>query len=207
MDQMRGIYERAGVGVRRSVGCGTGVFSASTVIAPDEVARLARDAGWASKGERSRGHRGIMTWDDSPLLGAHGRRRSGSIHSQYRLEEKNRLTLIIGMRCSVRAGVELNNRGIGKKHGCNSSAKKGMWPRGEGALFTQTTLRKQWQDVGLVDDQPTVNVHRTGRCGESWELFLDAKIPDQFPDRQARARSIDRTRRHYQADAPPGAIR
>jgi TldD protein len=81
----------------------------------------------------------------------------------------------------------------------------------EGAYFTQTTymsggryvfLYKPWKADGNQDDAE-VDAEGLMHTGAGWELFLDAKIPDQFPALLARCEAM---LREEKSEPKPGDV-
>lgn len=166
--------EVVGVGVRALVD-GYWGFSASAVIAPDEVVRLARDAVEQAQ-ENAEGAPRTVDLGHYPVA-------TGTWATPLRLDpftipiDEKEDFILYWKQCADQAGVPLVQDG--GTSWLRFSRQERVVATSEGALFTQTL----YESGGLIacgTDEVNTQVHGLEIAGAGWELFLDANIPEQF---------------------------
>ena len=178
--------ELVGVGVR-VLGGGYWGFSASAVIAPDEVVRLARDA-VALATENAKG----APWavELGPPVVA-----TGSWATPVRIdpftvsiEEKSDF-ISYWKQCANQMGLEFSQNG--RTSWLSFVRQERVLATSEGVLVTQTLYESGGRFImvsggglagalGLDGGGATQDVHDLTMAGAGWERFLDADIPEQF---------------------------
>ena len=173
--------EEIGVGVRALVE-GYWGFSASAVIAPDEVVRLARDAVAQAK-ENANGPPWTVELGTIPVA-------TGSWATPHRIDpftvpiEEKQDFILYWKQCAEEAGVDLKQKGF--PSWLRFVRQERVVATSEGALFTQTLYESGGEIITATGprQETTQNVHGIDIAGAGWELFLDAKIPEQFSSGQ-----------------------
>lgn len=182
--------ERVGIGVRALVD-GYWGFSASAIVAPDEAARLARDAVAQAK-TNAKGPPWTVDLGESPIA-------RGTWATPIRIdpfaipiEEKQDFLLYWKAR-AARAGVAFPNNGADSW--VQFVREERVVATSEGALFTQTVYESGGQLICSLNggssalgnggsNSPTQDVHGMTMAGAGWERFLDARILEQFASGQ-----------------------
>lgn len=168
--------EYVGVGVRALVN-GYWGFSASAVIEPDEVVRLARDAVAQAK-ENAKGPPWTVNLGHYPVA-------TGSWATPHRIDpfavpiEEKQDFILYWKQCAQEAGVDLQR--MGSTSWLRFIRQERVVATSEGALFTQTLYESGGQIITATGprQETTQDVHGLDIAGAGWELFLDAKIPEQ----------------------------
>ena len=179
--------ELVGIGVRALVN-GYWGFSASTVFAPDEVARLAQDAVAQAKANAQ----GIpWTVELSQIPVATGMWTTPIRIDPFAipLEEKLEWLEYIG-QLSFKFGPNVNIWTIAESKGncflCFFREER-VVATSEGALFTQTRYESKGHVECLIKRTDRVlRIPGLGPAGAGWEFLLDANIPEQFLSGQLR---------------------
>lgn len=167
--------EQIGIGVRALVN-GYWGFSASTILTSDEVARLARDAvGQAT--ENAKGTPWTVDLGTIPVA-------TGTWTTPHRIDpfsvsiEEKEDFIQYWKQCVLNAGLAMKQRGF--PSWLRFVRQERVAATSEGALFTQTLFESGGQFVvATPDDHTSQDAHGLGVAGTGWELFLDAKIPEQ----------------------------
>lgn len=184
--------EFVGVGVRALVG-GYWGFSASAVLAPDEVVRLARDAVQQAK-DNAEGPPWTVDLGQYPVA-------TGVWSTPIRIDpftisiEEKEDTIRYWKDCIQRAGLVHVHEGANNR--LNFVREERVVATSEGASFTQTCFQSQGDLSitlggdgnlgGLIAGGGVVQlVHGLDWAGAGWELFADAKIPEQLLGGQIR---------------------
>ena len=180
-------HEVVGVGVRALVD-GYWGFSGSAVITQDEVIRLARDA-VAQARENARGTPWTVDLGTIPVA-------RGTWATPHRIDpftvsiEEKKDYILYWKQCAREAGVELVRQG--SSSWLKFVRQERVVATSEGALFNQTLYESGGLFLcGISDGQgdykATQPAHGIDVSGAGWELFLDARIPEQlFSGRIAR---------------------
>lgn len=172
--------EYVGVGVRALVD-GYWGFSASTLATPDEVVRLARDAVAQAK-DNANGPPWTVELGQYPVA-------AGTWATPHRVDpftisiEEKLDHIAYWHQCAEQARVELVNDG--SPSWLRFAREERVLATSDGALCTQTLYESGGLLLcGVPDGQggyvATVAAHGLERAGVGWELFLDAKISQQF---------------------------
>ena len=199
------IVEYVGVGVRALVGGAWG-FSASALITSDEVVRLAQNAVGQAK-EAATG----LSWpvDLGTIPVARGRWTTPVRIDPFKVSIEEKFDFIADWRrCATRAGL------IGPYSWLPDELsfvrQERVVATSEGALFTQTlyesggsipvliappdgSSKEQYvaNRLGLAGGT-TAYVHGIAWAGAGWELFLDARIDEQFNSGQITQEIMDK---------------
>ena len=170
--------ERVGIGVRALVD-GYWGFSASAAPASDEAARLGRDAVSSAKAD-AKGPPWTVELGTIPIA-------TGTWVTPHRIDPfaipiEEKLDFIAYWRqCADQAGVDLVENG--GKSWLRFARQERVVATSEGALFTQTC----YESGGIIlcgNGAVNVSIQGIATVGAGWELFLDAKIPEQFASGQ-----------------------
>lgn len=174
--------ETVGVGVRVLVD-GYWGFSASALITPDEVVRLAQDAVRQAKGN-ARGPAWTVDLGHYPIA-------TGTWTTPIRLDpfgipiEEKIDFIAYWKQCAEDAGTPF--LWGGSSSWLAFGRQERVVATSEGALFTQTLYESGGELIVQSGANPlqdpngiTQTVHGVTAAGAGWERFLDASIPEQF---------------------------
>jgi TldD protein len=176
----RGEWETLAVGVRALVN-GYWGFAASSYWEPDEVVRLAQDAVSQAK-TYALGTRRVIEWSPIPVA-------SGSWSTPVQFDP---FAIPIEEKCDfagswVRLAQQFDRR-LSAGIDMTFTREERAIATTDGAFFTQTLYASAGKfDVVLHPNRGDLSrvaqVHGRGltKTAVGWELFLDAKLPDQLP--------------------------
>jgi TldD protein len=173
--------ERVGIGVRALVG-GYWGFSASAVVTHDEAVRLGQDA-VAQARENAKGTPWTVELGHVPPAMGHWATPVRIDPFTISFEEKEDL-FNYWYQCALVAGVDYVRDGT-TSWACFVRHER-VVATSEGALFTQTV----YESGGALHcvlynaqggELARQDVHNVSMAGVGWERFLDAKIPEQYP--------------------------
>ena len=179
--------EDVGLGVRVLVN-GYWGFAASPFWTRDEAARLAHDAVAQAK-DNARGPSRPVELGHVPVVT--GEWTTPHQIDPFAIPVEEKLDAIRYWKTAAgRARLEFVQRGL--FCGMTFARQERVLATSEGSLCTQTTYESGGNiDVVWPLDQsgqgPTASVTGLAVAGTGWELFLDAHIPEQFPQLRAQA--------------------
>lgn len=190
--------ELVGIGVRALVN-GCWGFSASAIITPDTIDGLAQDAVAQAKVNAQATPRHVDL-DTIP-------RATGSWTTPIKIdpfaipiEEKIDYAASWG-QCARIAGITLRGGFL------SFVRQERVLATSAGTLVTQTCYESAGSfevGHGCMDQRGTVSVHGIDPAGAGWELFMDAKIPEQFLSGRLK-QELD-TQEALQRQAKPATI-
>ena len=179
--------ELIGVGVRTLVN-GSWGFSASVAATPEEVVRLAQDAVGQARENGKRGGRRPVELGSAQV--ATGRWATPVRIDPFTVPLEEKIDFFEHWKATaIRSGVPFVQ--YGETSWLMFVRREQVVATSDGALFTQTRYEsggdlevflppKTAQDIVAGSGGPSVSVHGVAVTGAGWELFLDAKIPEQF---------------------------
>ena len=171
--------EYVGIGIRALVDGAWG-FSASTIMTSNEADRLAKDAVGQAK-DNTLGPPRTVDLGHYPIPTGSWQ-TPGIDPFQISIEEKQAF-ILYWKHCADIAEVNLYRSGF--TSWLSFVRQERVVATSEGGLFSQTLYESGGEIVcdipnGRGESLAVQNVHGIGLSGAGWDLFLDAKIPEQF---------------------------